>query len=426
MSVPSLTQWDFLPPDVDSIDFTQTPSIPYFIFYLWGVWSLFWLGGLIVFLLRLRTDDSNIRMRSPILVILSAFGAEFCFSCTAWEIAVTSPRFPCFLNLYYTFLGLPLYFVPFILRFLRYIVTMSKLMQIEKDPEKHETLRDSDFFLKETNYVSILGLLMAVSLAIANNTQFATLDGWTTSYGCDLKNYTQIMLLILLVVSTLGVGVGLFVLRNLPDPYDLKKELISCFVVWLIALVPYLVLYMKSTAVDFLGLFLFVFIAAGYFSSVIWPIYLSYKCPPAETSGEILSTVEDLLMDPEGFQLIRKVALAHFGTEMCECARAILQYRKIEDEEAMREEAERIWVEFVKPGAPKQCNFSGPLVADLEKRKNKGATSDLFNAGYQELVKLLKTNYFREVQKMTEYSELIKRRQIEQEAKSKRRNALQH
>jgi hypothetical protein len=206
----------------------------------------------------------------------------------------------------------------------------------------------------------------------------------------------------------------------------MKKELLFCFIVWLIALVPYLVCYASSVAVDFLGLFLFAFIAAGFFSSVIWPIYLSYKCPPVETTGEILSTVEDLLMDPDGFELIRKVALAHYGVEMCLCARAILQYRRIEDEDVMRAEAHKIYAEYVKKEAPHQCNFSGPLVNAIQERLEKGATSDLFNRAYQELVKLIGTNYFRDVQKMTEYSDLIKKRQAEQEMKSKRRAILQH
>jgi hypothetical protein len=215
-------------------------------------------------------------------------------------------------------------------------------------------------------------------------------------------------------------------MRNLPDPYDLKKELVSCFVVWVIALLPYLVLYGKDEGGEYLGLLMFIFIAAGYFSSVIWPVYLSYKCPPAETTGEILSTVEDLLMDDEGFELIRRVAQAHFGTEMCECARAILEYRRIEDEAQMRVAAENLWAMYVKPGAPRQCNFPGPLITAIEERKNKAATSDLFNRAYQELVKLLGTNYFREVQKMPDYTQLVARRQAEQEQKSKRRAVLQH
>jgi hypothetical protein len=422
----SVDQWDFLAPDGSTIDFSQTSSVPYFIFYLWGVWSAFWLAGLIVFIIRLRTDDSNIKMRSPMLVVLSAFGAELCFSCTAWAIAVTRQRFPCFLDLYYILLGLPLYFVPFILRFLRYIITMSKLVHIEQSEDKSATLRDTDFWLRESSYVSILGVVIAICLSIANSMQLLLLDGWVNAYGCELKDYTKVVLIILLVICFIGVAIGLFFMRNLPDPYDLKKELVSCFVVWLIALVPYLVCYIKGYANEYIGLLMFVFIAAGYFSSVIWPIYLSYKCPPAETTGEILSTVEDVLMDNDGYELMKRVAQAHFGTEMCECAREILKYRKIEDEGQMRTAAEALWAMYIKPGSPKQCNLPGPLVVAIEERKNKAATSDLFNRAYQELVKLLSTNYFREVQKMPEYTQLIAQRQQEQEQKSKRRALLQH
>jgi hypothetical protein len=171
-------QWDFLCPDSPTINFSTTPSVPYFIFYLWGVWTVFWVVGLIVFIVRLRTDDSNIKMRSPTLVVLSAFGAELCFSCTAWEYAVTQKHFPCFLDLYYILLGLPLYFVPFVLRFLRYIITMSKLVSVEQSADKSGTLRDTDFWLRETSYVSILGLVIAVCLSIANTFQLLILQPW--------------------------------------------------------------------------------------------------------------------------------------------------------------------------------------------------------------------------------------------------------
>jgi hypothetical protein len=427
MSIPSRNQWDFLAPDGIVVDFSNTASVPYFIFYLWGVWTAFWLAGLIVFIVRLRTDDSNIKMRSPTLVVLSAFGAELCFSCTAWDIAVTRARFPCFLDLYYILLGLPLYFVPFILRFVRYIVTMSKLEKIAQSADKTETLRDTDFWLRESSYVSILGLVITFCLTFANVVQHYSLSGWVNAYGCELKNYTQIVLILLLVSCFVGVSVGFVFLRKLPDPYNLKTELVLCFIVWMLTLVPYLVLYLAvPTAADYLGLLMFAFIAAGYYSSVIWPVYLSYKCPPAETTGEILSTVEDMLMDPEGFELIRKVAQAHFGTEMCECARAILRYRMIENEEQMRQEAEVLFETYVRAGAPKQCNFPGPLVQAIQDRKNRAATSDLFNRAYQELVKLIDTNYFREVKKMPDYTQLVNERQAKQERNVHGKAVLQH
>jgi NTP pyrophosphatase (non-canonical NTP hydrolase) len=424
MAPSSANQWDFLAPDGSTIDFSETSSVPYFIFYLWGVWTAFWLAGLIVFGVRLRTSDSNIKMRSPTLVVLSAFGAELCFSCTAWAIAVTRPRFPCFLDLYYVLLGLPLYFVPFLLRFVRYIVTMSKLLKIERSADK---LRDSDFWLRESSYVAMLGVVITLCLCFANVVQSTSLAGSVNAYGCELRDYTKVVLILLLAACVVGVAVGFIFLRTLPDPYNLKTELVMCFVVWMLTLVPYLVLYLcVPDAADYLGLLMFAFIAAGYYSSVIWPIYLSYKRPPAEASGEILATVEDVLMDTQGFELIRKVAQAHFGTEMCECARAILRYRMIEDEQQMRDEAEALFETYVRPGAPKQCNFSGPLVQAIQERKSRAATSDLFNRAYQELVKLIGTNYFREVRGMPEYTRLVNERQARQDRTVQGRAVLQH
>jgi hypothetical protein len=302
-------------------------------------------------------------------------------------------------------------------------MTMRKLREWQSDAKNE--LKESDFWLRETSYVSILGIVIGGCLLVANIIQLVKLDPWVNAYGCELRSYTSIVLEVLLVLCALGLLFAWLALRGDPDQYDMKNELIICFIVWVIALVPYLVIYQTYQAgSDYLGLLMFVFIATGYFTSVIRPIYLSYKCPPAESTAGVLETVEEILLDNEGVELMRKVAQLHHGAEMCECALAIVTYRKIEDDAIMRTEAQKLFDLYVKEGALKQCNFPGTIRNQIEGRLET-ATSDLFNRAFQELVKLLNTNYLREVKNMDEFAKLREKRQKEKEMDKKARDIWQ-
>ncbi len=120
-------QWDFLPELTVDMK-SHISSFANFIFYLWVIWTVFWLCSIILFFFRWHTSQNMIIMRSPVLSTLASFGAEIAYSFNTIKLSVTSEeRFPCFLDLNYVFTFLPLYFIPFVLRFARYIFTMLQL-----------------------------------------------------------------------------------------------------------------------------------------------------------------------------------------------------------------------------------------------------------------------------------------------------------
>jgi hypothetical protein len=299
---------------------------------------------------------------------------------------------------------------------------MRKLSAWESDSRTE--LKKTDFWLQETSYVAILGLVIGICLLIANIIQLIELDAWVNAYGCELRYYTSVVLWVLLVVCVVGVLVAFLVLRNMPDHYDMKNELIVCFIVWVIALVPYLIIYqIRDAGSDYLGLLMFVFIAAGYFTSVIRPIYLSYKCLPVESTGGLLGTIEEMLMEAEGFELMLTVAALHHGKEMCNCAREILIYRQIENDRNMAAEARRLFDHYVRTGGEEQCDLGGNIVKHIEDRME-NPPSDLFNRAFQEFVKLPTTNYLREVKQMEEYAKLLDKREKEAERRRKGQEIL--
>jgi len=141
-----------------------------------------------------------------------------------------------------------------------------------------------------------------------------------------------------------------------------------------------------------LTLLMFVFIVVGYFISVIWPIYLSFKRPPEDTTPEkILDTVEQIIEDPEGYQIIMKLSQIRQSAEMPPLLREIVRFRQITDPDVLKQKADEIYNQFIKSGAPQQNNFSASMVEDIHGRLD-APTSDLFNGPYRELMKLMNTH----------------------------------
>jgi hypothetical protein len=116
--------------------------------------------------------------------------------------------------------------------------------------------------------------------------------------------------------------------------------------------------------------------------------------------------MEDVLMYDAGFELIRRVAASHHSAEMPEFARAILEYRRMRNTGQRRAVAEELWNMYVKDGAPKQCNFSSDMRANIEEYKD-GAPPYLFNKAYHELVKLMTTSFVGELEKSAIYNLIL-------------------
>ena len=151
------------------------------------------------------------------------------------------------------------------------------------------------------------------------------------------------------------------------------------------------------------------------------PIYLTYKRPPqSKTSTKILGTLEEVLKDPETYELFKNIAMSHDAYECLPFYQEILEYREITDPNELEYKAQHIYNEYIKVGAKFQNNLDHRMVKDIEQRLSQ-PTSDLFNAPYKEIMKLLKTNFFPELQGTDDYNRIVheRERKMQEERKAK-------
>jgi len=415
------TQWNFLPPGVSLFDFEGIEMMPLFFVYLFIVWSIVWLIGMILFICRI--NETQVQMRSPTLVILSSIGAELALLCTTLDIYLTHEYYPCFLDLWYILSFFPLYFIPFVLRFIRYFITMKKLSDWQHNPQNDPR---SSIWIKESTWVTILGYILGITMSSAVLIQYTICSEWVSAYGCQLTDVTFYVLVTIFTFCFLIVSAGLVIMRKIPDPYNIKSELVTCFTLWIFTLGPYILLYkFMPNERNNLTFLMYFFIVGGYFTSVLWPIYLSYMHPPEQTTPDkILDTVEQITLDPDGYKLVEQIALEHHASEMPPLFREILMFRDLTDATEMKNRAIYIYNQFIRPGAPKQNNFSHTMVTEIEARLNE-ATSDIFNGPYREILKLLKTNFLREVKNLPAFSELVKKREDEEHQRRMQKEVFQ-
>lgn len=406
----SSSQWNFLPRDVRILDLSSVETIPMFYLFLFVIWSIFWLIGLIwFFCLRDRTE---IQMRSPHLVILSAVGAELALLCTTLDIFLSRQHYPCILDLWYIMLFFPLYFVPFVLRFMCYFVKMYQLNRWRKK-EIEDPMASP--WVRESTWVNILGYFMGCMMTIGSILQFTPpIREWVTTYGCQITPITSAVLIVMFALCLIIVGLGLIYMKNIEDPYKIKSELVTCFITWIVTLGPYILLYWflpdQRNNTTFL---MYIFIISGYFSSVIRPLFLSYRMPPEQqTKDKILDTLEDILLDEEGFSIVEQYSVSQSAGENPPFLKEVIRFKDIDDKNEMKNRARFIYDTFIKPGGPKTINIPAKMVAEISDNLE-NPTSDMFNLASREVSKLLKTNFLRQIKNLPAYEELVKKRENE-------------
>ena len=403
------TQWNFIPPYINLLDWSKIDMMPLFYLYFYVTWSIVWLIGMIIFFYRI--NETQVQMRSPILVTLSSIGAQLTLTCTTLDTLLTHEHYPCFLDLWYILSFFPLYFIPFVLRFMRYFITMKKLEDWQKGKIKDPR---SSIWISEKPWINILGYLLSITMGGAVYFQFTYCSEWVSAYGCSLTNITFYILISIFSICLILVFAGLIYMKSIPDPYFLKSELVTCFTLWILTLGPYIIFYKQSPETrDKISYLMYFFIIGGYFTSVLWPIYLTYKHPPEQSTPEkILDSVEQITLDQEGYKLIEQVAHQYHASEMPPLLREILMFKELSDQREIVNRSNYIYNEFIKNGAKRQNNFSAIMVNDIESRLS-NPTNDIFNGPYREILKLFKTNFLRAVKNLPAYTELVKKREDE-------------
>ena len=417
----SKSQWNFIPKTKKLFNLEGIEEMPMFYLYLFMVWSIFWLICIIwFFFLRHQTA---MQMRSPQLVILSAIGAELTLLCTTLDIFFTHEHYPCLLDIWYILVFFPLYFIPFVLRFMRYFLIQYMMQQYNKklisDPR-------SSVWVRESTWVVVLGFFITLMMVAGLIIQFIPpINSWCTTFGCAITPITSSVLVVMLLISLIIFSIGLFLMRKIEDPYHIKSELVTCFITWIVTLFPYIFLYWfqpeernNTTAL------MFIFIVSGFITSVVRPIFLSYMRPPEpQVPEKILDTLEQIILDPEGYKLVEQIANEKSAPENPPFIKEVLEFKKLNDQKAIEDRARYIYNNFILPGSPHQVNISAHFVRDIT-AKMENITSDIFNIAYREVMKLLKTNFLREIKNLPAYAELVKQREAEIQEKKIRDDIL--
>lgn len=273
----------------------------------------------------------------------------------------------------------------------------------------------ASIWVMESTWVSILGIVISLTMLSAAILQHTILSDYMTTFGCKIQEITSVILLVLFGLCLIIVGVGLFFMKHFPDPYHIKYELITCFVTWILTLGPYLALSMTNSEQFYSNCCMFAFIISGYFTSVVTSIALTYRAPPEpQTPEKILDTPEQIIMDPEGYELVMQVLIQKSAQEMPPFLKAVLEFKEINDQNTQlkKVKSQEIYVKHISKDAPLQVNISAAMRNDIESRMD-NPTTDMFNNAYREVLKLVRTNFLKEIKNLPAYQALVQKREEE-------------
>ena len=409
-------QWNFIPDDEVLVDISKLNIARKFYFFIFVFWTIAWLVGVIWYICKI--NRLQIQIRSPILTLLSVFGSEIALLFITLQSILGESHFPCFLDVWCYLIFFPMAIIPYFLKFSRYYINM---FQLEK--WKNREIKDpkESIWVTELPWIGIFFVILSIFAIISVVFQFTILSDFITSYGCALHSILFWPLLVGLVGILILSGFLFYTIVVLPDPYSLKNEALTTFVLLLITICPYFILELTSAQqVHDYDFIILIFVIGTTTTNLLRPLYLSYKRPPQNKSGKVLESLEDILKDKETYELLEKIAISHDAYECLPFYSEMVEFREITDPQLLAEKANHIYNEYIRPGAPHWNNLDHRKVKDIEQRLSQ-PTSDMFNATYREILKLLQTNFMPELKVMPDYERILQDRmkKIEEERKAK-------
>lgn len=413
-------QWAFIPAD-EPVDLLRyLPVGVQFYFYIFVIWSVCWFACIIWYCVRIQS--SSIQIRSPILTLLSSFGAEITLCYNLLLTVFTNKHFPYFILMWCQLIFFQLMYIPCFLKYMRYYYSM---YQMEKWKDGLVADPKSSVLIMEWYWIAVLGVILSILSAVGIVYQFYTAKSFMSSYGCRLEIITLIPIII--VYSAFLIA-GIFLLcigKKISDPYRIKTEFITTFIFYVITLLPEIIIsgINVNYVASYIG-FLLVFALVSQIMNLVRPIHLSYLRPPQKNSrNRILDTIDEIILDPETYPLVEQIGIEHESSECVPFIREILKYRLINNQVELERQAKYIFEEYVKPDSPHQNNLPHTMVKDIESRIN-DPTSDLFNGPYREIMKLLKTNFLPEIKLLPEYAKILREREMKAQQERKAASLL--
>lgn len=335
------------------IAFRKSPVALLFL-SIWITWIPYFIFCCVLFFNKENKKSHYIKNRAPYLITSSAFGQLLMMTILSWKVVVPPEKFSNFCDHWLLFLFIPLHFLPYPIRAVRFIFqyylvknpipkfsTKSEYLEFKENIKwnqnkwhwirvKYPQLVTEKAFLIY-NWV-IMGIIFIIGLVynVFNEGNYPDKLGGNVT---DLSFAVNTGLLVFVLIL---IGIALWKLRIIDDDLAIKTELIWISVIWIVFLGPYIGIgwwnYHNPSVPYYVSpIFGIIACIASFFVSFGMPIHLAMVKPKegALFKLKILENIDDLLADPEASQIFEKFLEKRVVLENYHFIRDVEEYKQL-------------------------------------------------------------------------------------------------
>jgi hypothetical protein len=373
----------------------------------WIMWTLYFIYNMILFFKN--RDNFVIKSRAPWLIFCSALGQWLMTTSQTWKIVVLPKNFPNFIDHWFIWFMMPLHFLPYPIRALRFLIVyhLAKTKSIDEDSENEEVVEKSfcslnlfrkhQFLTTDKAFIIFNWLIMAVFIGIALVRQFTVEQNKVGLFGGGTTSYTYISITALLIIVEIFLWLTIYYLKDIHDELMVNKELIAIGILWLVGIIPYIIFGWISLDNDNISkriapIINILVCIISFLISFGMPVHLAVIKPKQISFGtEILDKIDNLLEDKEASRLIYEYMEKRLCTENYMFVRAVQRYMKITDPDQLQREYDAIVSEYIRSDSASRVNIPDSQVKSILNSTEKPHAQS-FNAPYNEVRKIMQQN----------------------------------
>ena len=397
------------------------------VFTFWIQWSFFVAFN--IWLFFQKKSSIYLKPRSKWLIFFSAIGQYLMMTSQSFKIIIRPENFPNSIDHWFLWLLIPLHFLAYPIRSIRFTILINKNRYSEEQFEQtnqNGTLKFFKFFYDHPKLLSdkytliyygvflfcsfLWGFYRFIKYPINH---FGQYGGGTTTTFYSVAGGLLLVLIILLAIA-------IYFTYRTNEALKIFLELVLILIFWIFLAIPFAFsgyLSVKNTnsfvSKDIPSLFAIALCISSFLVSFGMPIHLaSMKQAKINLGLVTLKSFSNLIEDHEAFKLFNKFLADRMAVETMDCYFAIKKFKETTIAENLLTQFNFIINRYVDQDSPQHVNISAQLVSELFalRKKMTQPNSNSFKALEDEVTKLLDTDLLPEFKKTPEAQEFARAR----------------
>ena len=392
----------FFPEDLDMKYQLMEDPLSLLFLFMWIGWTIYVFFTFFFFFKRRRSIF--IYARSTYLIFFSAIGQYLMMSLYSLKMVIGPKNFPNLLDVVILWFAMPLHFLPYPLRCLRYIM-LYKLGQYDGQTAHNKTSKVLNFFKRRPRFKTdsafcillwtLISSFVGFGLFRALNKRFGN---WPGNYGTGTTYVYYFASITMFTVVSIILYIATFFMRKIQNNFKITCEFISIAIIWIVFIMPYSILGIldarnNQVPITILGIFECIISFLVSFGVPIQQAYIDKKKRTVDNKPSsrknIFNNIDELLKDEKASAIVYNEAVKSFCHESFLFLKLVNEYKNNTSKKLF----DIIMNKFVKQGSSFQVNTSHDIYKHMMQHINDAnPESNVFDKIENDIAKIFRGN----------------------------------